>query len=124
MEQVEENVRSAERSGPNSLSKKEVGLIKRVAEKYKEFGFVACTGCRYCLPCAQGVDIPQIIVLYNEFYMKDRADEVKRKYWEYVTPESQAKRCARCGECEKLCPQHLPIRDILNRALWVFEQEG
>jgi predicted aldo/keto reductase-like oxidoreductase len=122
MEQVKENIQSANRSGPKTLTKKELQLINQVATKYKEFGFIGCTGCRYCMPCPQGVNIPQVISLYNEYWMKDRNDEIKKKYWEHITPESQAKRCARCGKCEELCPQKLTIREVLNRAVWIFEE--
>lgn len=122
-EQVVENVKSASRSGPNTLTKRELALISRVKRKYKELGFVGCSGCGYCTPCSQGVNIPQIISLYNEYYMKDRADETKNKYWKHITRESQARRCAKCGKCEELCPQRLPIRAILGRAVMIFEQE-
>jgi uncharacterized protein len=122
MEQVKENVRSAGHSGPGSLTEKELKIINLVARKYAQFGYVGCTGCRYCQPCPEGVNIPTIISLYNEYFMKDRNDEIKKKYWEHVTPESQAKRCARCGKCEEICPQKLPVRDIINRAAWLFEQ--
>jgi predicted aldo/keto reductase-like oxidoreductase len=122
MEQVEQNVRSANRSGPGSLTEKDLRLINFVARKYKQYGYVGCTDCRYCQPCPEGVNIPKIISLYNEYFMKDRNDEIKKKYWEHITPESQAKRCARCGKCEELCPQKLPVRDVLNKAVWLFEQ--
>jgi predicted aldo/keto reductase-like oxidoreductase len=121
-EQVIENIQSADRSGPNTLTRNELRLIDRVNQQYKQAGFIGCSGCRYCLPCPEGVNIPQIISLYNE-YSKDRDDAVKKKYWEYITPQSQAKRCARCRTCETLCPQKLPISDILSRAAWIFEQE-
>jgi hypothetical protein len=123
LQQVKENVRTANHSGPNTLSEEELEMIDAVARKYKEQGFIGCTGCRYCMPCPEGVDAPEIISLFNEFFAKGMADEIKTKYWEHVTPESQAKRCARCGRCEELCPQHLPIKDILRRAAFIFEQE-
>lgn len=122
MQQVKENVGTAGHSGPNTLTREELTLIDRIARKYKELGFVGCTGCRYCLPCPEGVNTPEIISLFNEFFMRGMADEIKTKYWEHITPESQAKRCARCGKCEELCPQHLPIREILRRAAFIFEQ--
>jgi predicted aldo/keto reductase-like oxidoreductase len=123
LQQVKENVRTATHSGPNTLTQEELKLIDKVAAKYKEQGFIGCTGCRYCLPCPEGVNTPEIISLFNEFFARGMADEVKTKYWEHITPESQAKRCARCAKCEELCPQHLPIREILRRAAFVFEQE-
>jgi predicted aldo/keto reductase-like oxidoreductase len=121
-QQVRENVESAGRSGLGTLTGKELTLINQVRQRYSELGFVGCTGCRYCMPCQEGVNVPEIISLYNKYFMKDHSDEIKSKYWEHITPESQAKRCARCGKCEELCPQHLPIREILSRAAMIFEE--
>jgi predicted aldo/keto reductase-like oxidoreductase len=121
--QVKENVRTASIAKPGILSKKELSLFDRVAEKYKQLGFVQCTECRYCQPCPNGVDIPGIIRLYNEFYMSNRDEKTKSKYRKEITPESMAKRCTKCGNCEKLCPQHLPIKETMNRAAFIFEQE-
>jgi len=73
------------------------------------------------MPCPEGVNIPQILSLYNEYYVQDEPEEVRKKYWEHITPESQAKRCARCGKCEELCPQKMPIRNILSEAALLFE---
>jgi hypothetical protein len=105
------------------LTEADLQVINEVKQRYTELGFIGCTGCRYCMPCAEGVDIPEIFSLYNQYYSENRNEEVKKKYWEHITPESQAKRCARCGKCEELCPQHLQIRDILSRAAWLFEQK-
>jgi hypothetical protein len=121
-EQVKQNVESAERSGVNMLTERELRIISEVRRKYEKLGFVGCTGCRYCTPCPEGVNVPEILSFYNEYYVENRNDEVKRRYWEHITPESQAKRCARCGRCEELCPQHLQIREILGRAAMLFEQ--
>ena len=123
MQQVIENVRTADLSGPEALTKDDLELIENLTTKYRQLGFVGCTGCRYCLPCEQGVNIPEIIARYNEYFASGGADEIKSKYWEHITPESQAKRCTRCAKCEELCPQHLPIRDILSAAAWEFEQQ-
>ena len=123
MQQVKENVETANHSAPGDLTPKELALIKQVKRKYSTLGFAACTGCGYCLPCPEGVNIPEIIALYNEYYVKNRSDEIESKYWEHITPESQAKRCTRCGKCEELCPQKLPVRNILAEAAFIFEQE-
>jgi len=124
MRQVEENVRTASISEPMILSNKERSLFKRVAEKYRQLGFVQCSKCRYCQPCPNGVNIPEIIELYNEFYMTDRDEIVKRKYAEQIPPKSRAKQCAKCGKCEELCPQHLPIKETIGRSAFIFEQES
>lgn len=123
MQQVEENVKTAEKSAPNMLTKKELDFINQVAKKYKELGFIDCSGCGYCQPCPQGVDIPAVFSLVNEFYIKNMSNDVKIKYLEKIPPECQAKRCAKCGKCEELCPQLLPIRNLLRSAAFMFEQE-
>ncbi len=126
MEQVIENVRSASRSGPGTLTKEETSLISQVREKYLEYGFIGCTGCRYCVPCPEGVEIPEIFGFYNEFYKK-RGDEpaqqeIKEKYGEAIPPEKGAKKCVECGDCEEKCPQKLPIRTLLAKAGRRFEE--
>jgi hypothetical protein len=123
MQQVKENVETANHSTPGDLTQKELALIEQVKRKYAVIGFAACTGCRYCMPCPEGVNIPEIIAFYNEYYIKNRSDEIQSKYWEHITPESQAKRCARCGKCEELCPQKLPVSNILEEAGFIFEQK-
>jgi predicted aldo/keto reductase-like oxidoreductase len=121
--QVKENVESASMSSVNLLTERELRIIREVRRKYKTLGFIGCTGCGYCMPCPEGVNVPQIFSLYNEYYIGNRDDEIKSKYWAHITPESQAKRCARCGRCEELCPQHLQIRDALSRAASLFEEK-
>jgi len=121
MKQVTENVESASHSGPNTLSPEDLELLNEAKEKYKELGFIGCTGCKYCSPCPEGIDIPQIISLYNEYYIKNMSEEVKKKYRESIKRGNQAKQCAKCGKCEELCPQKLSIREVMTRAAWVFE---
>jgi predicted aldo/keto reductase-like oxidoreductase len=127
MEQVVENVESASRSDPGTLTEKELQLILRVSKKYREFGFIGCTACGYCQPCPEGVAIPEIFSFSNEHSKKrgdqDAQQEVVKRYAEAIPAENGAKRCARCGKCEDLCPQHLPIRQLIGRAGWVFERD-
>jgi predicted aldo/keto reductase-like oxidoreductase len=124
MEQVVENVKAAGRSEVSKLAKEDLELIDRVAKKYREMGFVGCTGCRYCTPCPSGVAIPEIFTLFNEFYMKDRDPAIREKYGAQLKSEQWAKNCTSCGRCEDLCPQHLPIRNLLRGARQVFEMNG
>ncbi len=121
MEQVVENVKAAGRSEVGKLTEEDLKLVDRIAKKYSEMGFVGCTGCRYCTPCPSGVAIPEIFSLFNEFYMKDRDPAVKAKYAAQLKKEQYAKNCVSCGRCEELCPQHLPIRNLLRGAGQVFE---
>ena len=123
MEQVVENVRAAGRNGVGTLKPEDLKLIDRVAKRYRRIGFVGCTGCRYCMPCPSGVAIPEIFALFNEFYVRDRDASVKQRYRDQLKQEQWARNCARCGRCEELCPQHLPVRDLLRGAGQTFEQD-
>jgi hypothetical protein len=123
MRHVEENLIYADRSGPGNLTEYELALYDEAKEAYNKLGFVGCTGCRYCMPCPQGVDIPGILGLYNEYYMSGQSDEVKQRYWEQITPESHSINCVACGQCEEQCPQHLPIRKFMGETRRMFTQQ-
>ena len=117
---VEENLVYADRSGPNAMEPWELKLVSRVKEAYGKLGFVGCTACRYCMPCPQGVEIPDILGLYNEYYMSGQSAEIKKKYLEKIRPEGRVDRCVACGRCEEQCPQHLPIRRFMAEIPHVF----
>jgi len=126
MKQVTENIESARRSGANTLTESELKLISKAREEYQKYGLIGCTGCRYCVPCENGVEIPEIFVLYNQYYAKrlDPAarEETVKKYGEAVPAGKGAKNCNKCGDCEEKCPQQLPIRNLLEEAAWIFER--
>jgi len=126
MKQVIENLETASRSGPGTLTEEELEFISRVRGKYLECGFVGCTGCRYCMPCPEGVAIPEIFKFYNE-YSRKRGDEEAQKevvgsYAQAIAAENGAKKCAKCGQCEEQCPQHLPIGNLIGEVAWIFER--
>jgi predicted aldo/keto reductase-like oxidoreductase len=125
---IEENLAVADTAYPNSLAEAELHLVKRVEEKYRELMKAGCTGCRYCMPCPQGVNIPLCFELYNDRYMSGNADETRFLYAARLgsvlsVGEPQfASRCVQCGECVEKCPQHLDIPTILESV--VEELEG
>ncbi len=128
MQQVIENLATADRSGPNILTESDLRIISRVREKYLQYGFIGCTGCQYCMPCRQGVSIPEVLALYNE-YLRRRGDEAKQRevineYNEIISREKGAENCIKCRECEKKCPQHLPISELLTKVARIFGRSG
>ncbi len=115
MEQLKENIRVADEFKPDSLTQKELGIIERVVKAYKDIMAVGCTGCNYCMPCPNGVNIPMIFSLYNDVVMfKDDMPVIM--YNTMVPPDQNAANCIECGKCEEKCPQHIEIISSLKDA--------
>lgn len=124
---IDENLRIAGDAHPDSLTEKEREIVREVAGKYQDLMKVACTGCRYCMPCPAGVDIPACFDLYNQRYLfKDKPTN----YFLYLTrmtggmesgKDSYASECTDCGQCADACPQGLPVPDLLKDVRNEFE---
>ena len=118
MEQVVENVSVAQRAGNSRMNGDELDLIDRVREAYKGLCPVPCTGCRYCMPCPSGVEIPTIFRIYNEMSMYGDTRMAKARYngqfWG-VRPEQNGSNCTECGQCSDACPQHIDVPDWLKK---------
>ena len=74
---------------------------------------IGCTGCRYCMPCPMGVDIPDNFSIWNKLGMFGQPDAVKKQWTARFPDAEKASHCVRCGKCEAVCPQKLPIRESL-----------
>ena len=120
LEQVKENVESADNSGINSLSEKENELVEKAAEKFKELQPVNCTGCGYCVPCPNDVHIPMNFSLYNEAHLYDIYEE-KNDFYNRLKAKMRAENCIACGECLEKCPQNLNIIELLEDVADYFE---
>jgi len=116
LRQVEENVASADRSGPGTLTSGELDLIGRVKEAYRALCPIPCTDCRYCQPCPNGVAISRIFALYNEATMFDAVERSRMVYEQWMREDERADCCLQCGECEAACPQGIEIIEWLKKA--------
>ncbi len=118
VEMVEENCRIASETETGSFTDREFEVLKRVVAEIRSHEKVGCTGCRYCMPCPKGVDIPGIFRCYNAMYTEGKNDG-RFQFAQTVglTKEpSFASQCIECGKCEKHCPQNIPIREKLKEA--------
>ena len=107
------------------LNNDEMQLMTHAAEILNRNIVIPCTGCSYCtVNCPQNIAIPKYFSLYNA----DK-QEIKEKTW---TPQGfyynnlalnfgKASSCIKCGQCEAMCPQHLPIRKYLEDVAAHFE---
>jgi predicted aldo/keto reductase-like oxidoreductase len=108
MEHVVQNVASAESSGVGTLTADELALIGQVRDRYEELCPVPCTGCGYCMPCPNGVDIPRSFSTFNTGAMYNSYDDARRRY-RRVAEEARANACIQCRACEELCPQDIEV---------------
>ena len=118
VEMVEQNVKTASDHTPHSFTEEDYALIDRLKKHITEKEKVGCTGCRYCMPCPKGVDIPGIFRCYNTMYSESKKDG-RFQFAQTVglTREPAfATQCVECGKCEKHCPQSLEIRKLLKEA--------
>ena len=115
MQQVQENIASASRSGVGKLTDVELELVALAKATYEGFQLIPCTNCGYCIPCPEGVDIPRILKIYNDGIMYDKEEGAKSDYQLWVPAENKADLCVVCGECEEKCPQDIPISEWMAR---------
>lgn len=120
--QVDENINTASKVLPKSLSEEELIAIDEIKNVYSELMKVNCTSCEYCMPCPYGVNIPRNFSLYNEYGMFDKYKECKNQY-NSMNESMRASSCRKCGKCEKACPQNLPIRKLLEEVHIQFKVE-
>lgn len=117
-EMVLENVRIASEVEVDEFTDEDYELIDNIKAEISKTVKVPCTGCNYCMPCPNHVDIPGTFSCYNAMYSESkregRADYLK------VTAFNKTRRdagqCIGCGKCEKHCPQAIPIREKLKEA--------
>jgi uncharacterized protein len=116
MQMVEENAAVA--SNVAELSPVEVAAINGAMEQNKSLADLYCTGCSYCMPCPEEVNIPLNFQLMNYHRVYKLTDYARQEYKKIGTnPWMKGKRadeCIECGECEEKCPQRLNIRQQLK----------
>ncbi|GHU60922.1 aldo/keto reductase [Clostridia bacterium] len=118
LEQLDDNLKTSEDALPGMLTDRESGVFSEVISAFRETYKIPCTGCNYCMPCPQEVNIPECFAAYNVSYTAGFMSGIQQ----YVTstgitdPKKNhgGRACVKCGKCEKLCPQHIAIMDSLE----------
>lgn len=105
--EIEQNVSAAEQS--EALSEEELAKIERIRE---ELGTQFCRRCNYCQPCSAGINISGAFLFEGYLSRYGLAEWAKGRY---MSMKKKAGDCIGCGACEKRCPYHLPIREMLAR---------
>ena len=117
-EMVNENIRIASDATPGHLTEEDFAVVEEIKRIIREREKVGCTGCRYCMPCPKGVDIPGIFYYYNLMYMEKKTP-ARFEFVQNMGIRKEpgfASQCIGCGKCETHCPQNIPIREKLKEA--------
>jgi predicted aldo/keto reductase-like oxidoreductase len=112
MEQVKDNTATFKHFRP--LAEDERETLRKAAAAYLKSGAIPCTGCRYCMDCPFGVDIPQNIAIYNQYLLTKDSLQL---YISHDSLERPAKNCTGCGKCVALCPQKIDVPAILKNLM-------
>lgn len=115
-EQIDDNLRIFDTVDAGIMDEAELKLIDEVRDAYNARTKIGCTGCRYCMPCPGGVDIPRVFSAWNECSLYGDNPKYNWNYMELSRLGQAPDKCLRCGKCQKACPQHLSIIDSLQTA--------
>ena len=123
MEQMEDNLSAMRDFVPLSEAEKEA--VQQVCGIFRGLNLVPCTGCRYCVEesqCPRGIRIPD---MFSSLNAHEAFHNWNTGYYynNVITGEGHGKAsdCIHCGKCERVCPQHLPIRELLKNVAKTFE---
>ena len=124
MEQVVENVKVPDDCLPNTLTEKELAIIEEVKEIYTTRTTVNCTGCKYCMPCPVGINIPGILQSYNTASVYNIKEAAAKRYQTNMIDKGiDATICIECGACVSACPQNIDVPNKLKEAHAYFTQK-
>ena len=122
-EQIAKHTRISEKAIAGSLSPDDLSLINNVRTAFRKLLQIDCTGCAYCMPCPNGVDIPQNFNMYNDSYLFKAKEMNSFFYNSFMTPEQRASNCSDCLDCIEKCPQKIVINEQMKVVQKYFEEK-
>jgi len=124
IEMLNENIKVASTANIGDFTEEDLEVVAKAKKAFDDVIKVACTGCNYCMPCPQGVDIPTCFVSYNNIGIEGQRRAVSNYvlYTAMTANPKYASLCNKCGKCEKLCPQKIEIRKELDNTKKALEK--
>ena len=116
-EQVEDNLLYAGRSHVGMVTEEDRKAYAKAKEIFDKMALVNCTKCAYCMPCPFGLNIPELFAAYNMTASHGMTPAKEA----YAALSTKADVCRACHHCEKECPQHIKISEIMPKVAKIFE---
>ena len=121
LDMVKKNIKVA--SDDTAFSAEEWEQLGTAMESIKKFSELYCTGCKYCQPCPCEINIPRIFEIYTYYNVYDLKDHARNMMRDYKNRGGKTfSDCIGYGACEDKCPQHLAIRENLEKVCKLFEE--
>lgn len=102
-----------------AFSDEQMLAIRRFFDAKSRTNVSFCTGCRYCMPCPAGIQIPQVLNAVYEHRFLGLTEGAKGAY-RWATRDVKPDACTKCRQCEKKCTQQLKVTEELEFALETF----
>ncbi|MBP5443304.1 MAG: aldo/keto reductase [Treponema sp.] len=119
-EQMDDNLKTFTNFEP--LTDDELKIIDEVTEEILRIPQIGCTACKYCTDgCPMSISIPDVFRTINTLRRYPDDWRAKNFYNGLVSRSGKASDCVACGQCEGVCPQHLPIIKLLKEAAEVLD---
>ena len=119
-EQMEDNIKTFTNFEP--VTDDEMKIIDEVTDAILKIPQIGCTSCRYCTDgCPMSISIPDVFRTINTLRRYPDDWRAKNFYSGLVSRSGKAGDCVGCGQCEGVCPQHLPIIDLLKEASQILD---
>ncbi|MCR5267876.1 MAG: aldo/keto reductase [Lachnospiraceae bacterium] len=123
LEQMEDNIKTFTNFEP--VNDEEMGIINAVTEEILSIPQIGCTACKYCTPgCPMQISIPDVFRTVNTIRRYPDDWRAKNFYAGVAARGGKAGDCIGCGQCEGVCPQHLPIIDLLKEASELLDKKA
>ncbi len=131
LEQLDNNIKIADQTTPLSMTFEEMETVELAKRVMRDSLKINCSTCGYCMPCPQGVNIPECLKIYNEKYLFNHKGIMNQSFMDYfqyvggiMGNRGNAGLCNGCGKCLRKCPQKLNIIEELKKVKKEFEMPG
>jgi predicted aldo/keto reductase-like oxidoreductase len=119
LEQTRDNIQSLTDFEP--VEEKDQMIIDQALELFLKNRTIPCTNCKYCMPCPEGVNIPKIFKIYNQYAINKHKRAFIHAY-ENLDDAEKANNCIACGICMQHCPQGIEIPERMDEIQELYNQ--